>query len=170
MASRRRYWARLRECMSSILRCSRCGLNSKKPSSTCTAPLSSQAVSQLVKTLAFDSKLALPLKRTQAHGSSSPLPDSVKVGDTANYATLASYTDSSKANTTGTRVLSFVVEADTADTAIVNFITRSYNTASQLMFTQQSRLRMAADGSLTLVSIDVQFSTSSTNRQIYTKA
>jgi hypothetical protein len=99
-----------------------------------------------------------------------PLPTSVKVGDAGEYATLATYTDSSKAVATGQRVFSFVVEADTANTAIVNLTMKSYDAATQLLFTQQSRHRIAADGSLTLVSIDVQFSTTSGNHQLYTRA
>lgn len=98
-----------------------------------------------------------------------PLPTSVKVGDTAVYATQTTYTDSTKSITTGQRVLSYVVEADTANTAIANLITRSYNASDQLLFTQQARFRIAADGTLTTVSIDVQYSTTSTDRLVYTK-
>jgi hypothetical protein len=98
-----------------------------------------------------------------------PLPASVKVGDTAVYATLTSYTDSTKSVTTGQRVLSYVIEADTANTAIGNLITKGYNASSQLLFTQQSRYRIAADGTLTVVSIDIQYSTTSTTHLVYTK-
>lgn len=98
-----------------------------------------------------------------------PLPASVRVGDTAVYATLTTYTDSTKTVTTGQRILSYVVEADTADTAIVNLISKGYNTSNQLLFTQQSRLRISASGALTAVSIDVQYSTTSTNHLVYTK-
>ena len=91
------------------------------------------------------------------------------MGDTAVYATLTTYTDSTKTVTTGQRILSYVVEADTADTAIVNLISKGYNTSNQLLFTQQSRLRISASGALTAVSIDVQYSTTSTNHLVYTK-
>jgi hypothetical protein len=58
------------------------------------------------------------------------------------------------------------IEADGAGTAIVHLVVKSYDAAAQLLFTQQSRHRIAADGGLTLVSIDVQFSTTGTNRQL----
>ena len=97
------------------------------------------------------------------------LPPSVKVGDTAVFTTLITYTDSTKATVTGQRILSYVIESDAADTAIANFITRSYNAANQLLFTQQSRLRIASNGTLTALSIDLQFATTSTNHFVYTK-
>lgn len=100
----------------------------------------------------------------------SPLPASVKVGDTAVYATLTAYTDSSKSVTTGQEVLSYVIEADTAGTAVVNFIARSYDTSNQLLSTQQSRYRIAADGTLTTISVDLQYSTTSSTHLVFTKA
>jgi hypothetical protein len=97
------------------------------------------------------------------------LPASVKVGDTAQYATLTVYSDSTKSTVTGRRVLSYVIEADTASTAIANLITTASNAANQPIFTQQSRYRMAADGTLSLLSIDIQFSTTSTLHLVLTK-
>lgn len=97
------------------------------------------------------------------------LPASVKVGDTAVFATLTVYSDSTKATVTGQRLLSYVIEADTATTAVANLITKAYNTSSQLLFTQQLRYRIAADGTLTVISIDVQYSTTSTNHLVFTK-
>lgn len=99
-----------------------------------------------------------------------PLPSSVKVGDTAVIATLATYTDSTKSVPTGQRVLSYVIEADTANTVIGNLITKAYNASSQPLFTQQTRYRIAADGTLTIVSIDIQYSTTSTTHLVYTKS
>lgn len=96
------------------------------------------------------------------------LPASVRVGDTATVATLTTYADSSKTTLTGKRVISYLIESDTDTTAIANLITRSYNTSGQLLATQQSRYRMAANGTLTLLSIDVQFSTTSTVHLLYT--
>ena len=97
------------------------------------------------------------------------LPTSVKVGDTAVYATLIIYTDSTKTTTTGQRQLSYVVAADSSTTALITLITRSYNNANQLLFTQQSTYRIAGDGTLTIVTIDVQYSTTSTTHLVYTK-
>jgi hypothetical protein len=98
------------------------------------------------------------------------LPLFVKVGDTAAFATFTVYSDSAKATVTGQRVLSYVIEADTTTTAVANLITKAYNASGQLLTTQQARYRIAADGSLTVISIDVQYSTTSTNHLLYIKA
>jgi len=96
------------------------------------------------------------------------LPTSVKVGDTAVFGTETTYTDSTKQVITGQRILSYVIETDTASTAIANLITKGFNTSNQLLFTQQSRYRIAADGTLTTSSLDVQYSTTSANHLVYT--
>lgn len=70
---------------------------------------------------------------------------------------------------TGSRVFSYVVEADTLSTAIVNVIAKDYDTSNQLILTQQSRYRIAADGKLTSTSIDAQYSTTSTSHFVLTK-
>jgi hypothetical protein len=101
--------------------------------------------------------------------AATPIPVSVHVGDTAIYATLTTYTDSTKTVTTGQRVLSYVIEADTASTAIVNVIAKGYNATGQLLFTEQTRYRIALNGTLTIVTIDVQHSTTSTSHFVYTK-
>lgn len=98
-----------------------------------------------------------------------PLPTAVKVGDAAVYATLTTFTDSTKIIVTGQRVLSYVVEADTANTAVVNLVSKGYDMLHQPLFTQQSRYRIAADGTLTVLTIDVQYSTTSTTHLLYTK-
>lgn len=95
-------------------------------------------------------------------------PVMVKVGDSAVLSTQTSYTDSTQSVVSGRRTIGFVIEADTGTTAIANLITRSYNTSEQLLATQQSRFRVAENGSLTLLSIDVQFSTTSTVHLVYT--
>ena len=97
------------------------------------------------------------------------MPATASVGSTGVVANLTVYTDSTKAVVSGQRQLSYVVEADTSTTAIVNLITRSYNASNQLLFTQQSRFRIGATGPVTAVSIDVQYSTTSTNRLVYTR-
>jgi hypothetical protein len=84
------------------------------------------------------------------------LPATAKVGDTASYGTLLSYTDSTKTTSTGSRVISYVVESDTSTTAIVNLISKSYDTSNRLLFTQQSRYRIGASGPLTPISIEIQ--------------
>lgn len=86
-----------------------------------------------------------------------PLPTSVKVGDTGVYGIEIIYSDSTKQTIKGHRNFSYVIEADgtSTSTAIVNLIVKSFDTANQLLFTQQSRYQMAANGTLTALSIDV---------------
>lgn len=96
------------------------------------------------------------------------LPTSVKVGDTAVYGTETVYTDSSKQTIKGQRTLSYVVEADGPSTAILNLITRDVNASNQLLFTQQTKYRISADGTLAAVTVDIQYSTTSTNHFVFT--
>ena len=98
-----------------------------------------------------------------------PIPTTVKIGDTAVLATLDVYTSSTKVTKTGQRVISYVVEQDTATSVFVTIIARAFNTSNQLLFTQQSKYRLSDGGALTVVSIDVQYSTTSTNHLVYTK-
>ena len=99
----------------------------------------------------------------------SPLPTSVSVGNTGVFGTVTVYTDSTKTTSTGTRILSWAIESGTTTTAIVNLIGKIYNTSSQLLATQQTRYSIDASGTLTLISIDVQYSTTSTNHFVYTR-
>ncbi len=98
----------------------------------------------------------------------SALPSTVKVGDSGELSTMTTYADSTKATVTGKRVVSYVIEHGTATTAIANVITRSYDVSNNLLATQQSRFHMAGDGTLTYASIEVQFSTTSNVRLLYT--
>jgi hypothetical protein len=84
-------------------------------------------------------------------------PVSVKVGDSGSYGTEILYSDSSKAQVTGQAVRTWRVDADTASTANVTLTTQVFHPASQLDYTQQSRYRMAADGMLTIIGVDIQF-------------
>ena len=97
------------------------------------------------------------------------LPASVKVGDSAAYAILTTYMDSTKSIATGQRVFSYLIEADTAATVAVDLVTKTYDSSNRLLLTQQTRYRMVADGTLTLVSIDVQYSATSTVHLLYAK-
>ena len=97
------------------------------------------------------------------------LPISVKVGDTAQFGTADVYSSSTKQVKTGTRTLSYAVETDSGNTAIINVITKAYNTSNQLIFTQQSRSRINASGQFTAVSKDIQYSTTNTSHMLWTK-
>lgn len=97
------------------------------------------------------------------------LPLSVKVGDAAQFGTADVYASSSKQVKTGTRTLSYVVESDSGNTAIINLIAKGYNAYGQPLYTQQSRYRIDSIGRLTAISIDIQYSTTSTARMLWTK-
>lgn len=98
------------------------------------------------------------------------MPVSVAVGDTAQFGTVDVYSSSNKLTKTGTRVLSYVVEPGTGSgNAVINLIAKSYNTSNQLLFTQQSRYRITTTGELTAVSVDIQYSTTSTSHLVWTK-
>lgn len=101
-----------------------------------------------------------------------PMATSVHVGDTAVFATLNTYQLTNNIwdiISSGNQTISYVIEADTATTAIANLITKGYNATNQLLFTQQMRYRVASNGTITLVSIDIQFSTTSTMHLLFTK-
>ena len=99
----------------------------------------------------------------------SPLPAKASVGDSEKYATLATFRDATKAVSTGKRVLSYVIGRDTINTAIVVLVTKGYNTSDQLIFTQLSRYRIEANGSLTLIVIDNQPGSTGGAHLLYTK-
>ena len=99
----------------------------------------------------------------------SPLPAKASVGDSEKYATLATFRDATKAVSTGKRVLSYVIGRDTINTAIVVLVTKGYNTSDQLIFTQLSRYRIEANGSLTLIVIDNQLGSTGDTHLLYTK-
>ena len=98
-----------------------------------------------------------------------PLPTSVSVGNTGVLGTATLYTDSTKTTTTGSRIMSWAIESGTTTTAVVNFISKKYDMSSQLLVTSQARYSINASGTLTLISIDVQYSTTSTNHFLYTR-
>lgn len=95
------------------------------------------------------------------------LPTSVLVGSTGVVGTITRYTNSTKSTAAGRGDYSYVVEADTASTAIINLIDKEYNASSTLTGTQQSRYRIAATGALVPVSIDVQYANGSTTHLVF---
>lgn len=90
------------------------------------------------------------------------MPSTVMVGNAnPNIDTMVIYADNTKAVVNGKRVMGYTIAPDSStSTAIVNITTTRYDqsTPANLQSTQQSSYRMAADGTLTLLSIDVQFS------------
>jgi hypothetical protein len=83
-------------------------------------------------------------------------PTTVTVGATGVVGTITRYTNSTKGTVAGRGDFSYVIEADTASTAIVNLIDKEYDASGTLTATGQSRYRIAATGALVPVSIDVQ--------------
>ncbi|MES1982081.1 MAG: Ig-like domain-containing protein [Pseudomonadota bacterium] len=90
------------------------------------------------------------------------IPVSVKVGDTGMIGTINYYSDSTKTFPTGHDDISYVIEPDTANTAIVNMIDKSYDLNGNLTSTQQDRYRINANGTLIPVSADIQLAYGST--------
>ena len=96
------------------------------------------------------------------------IPVSVTVGGTGIIGTETLYTDSTKTTPYGTSNISYVVEADTSTTAIVNLINNTYNTSNTLLATEQDRYRIASTGALIPVSADIQYANGSTTHLILT--
>ena len=85
-------------------------------------------------------------------------PTSVKVGDTGVFGTENYYTSSAKSIRTGTDTISYLITADTANTALVNLIVRSDNTSSTLTSSGQLVYRIDSTGTLTRISLDALYS------------
>jgi hypothetical protein len=96
------------------------------------------------------------------------VPTSVKVGDTGTIGTRTLYSSSAKTISTGTVVLSYIVEADTASTAIINLIAVKKNSSNVVTSTIQSRTRINSAGGSTLLSDDVQQANGSTLHYVVT--
>lgn len=96
------------------------------------------------------------------------IPTSVTVGATGTYGTQTLYTNSTKTTGNGTAVQSYVIESDTASTAIVNLISKLYNASGTLTATEQDRFRIDAAGTLTPTSIDIQYANGSTTHLVLT--
>jgi hypothetical protein len=90
------------------------------------------------------------------------------VGHTGTIGTETLYTNSSKTVGNGIIVSSYVVEPDTATTAIINLIARSYNVGGTLIGTEQSRFRIDVAGALTPVSTDIQYAYTSSAHLVLT--
>lgn len=96
------------------------------------------------------------------------IPTSVTFGGTGTLGTETLYTSSTKATPNGRVDLSYVVEADTSTTAIVNLIAKIYNSAGTLTATEQDRYQITSTGALTPTSIDIQNANGSTNHLVFT--
>jgi hypothetical protein len=81
------------------------------------------------------------------------IPSTGKVGDTAVIGTYDVFTDKTKLNLLGTAKISYVVEADTANTAIIDLIEDDYDTSNILNASTQTRWKMDASGNVSFVSV-----------------
>lgn len=126
---------------------------------TCTPPSITETV-----TAYFDTNYT-PLGFKSVNGVYSvympppSIPASIMVGDTGTIGTTADFTDSSKIARAGQTVVSYVVEPDTASTAIVNLIFKTFDTSGSLTSTEQDRYGISSTGALTPVSKDILTST-----------
>ena len=93
------------------------------------------------------------------------IPASVKVGDTGVVGKVGKYLYGTT-TLNGVDDMSYVIEADTANTAIVNAITRSYDVNLVLTDTTQARYRIAVTGALVPVSEDFQAANGSTTHLV----
>lgn len=104
-------------------------------------------------------------------------PEYVKVGDVIIRGTHNFYTNSSKTTSAGHRDVSLVVEPDTANTAIVNSISKYYNanivsngvimSDGKLNLVSQYRSRISSSGALTLISVDLQYYNTTSTKQMH---
>jgi hypothetical protein len=96
------------------------------------------------------------------------IPATVTVGGTGLIGTETLYTSSTKLTGNGRIDSSYVIEADTADTAIINLIAKVYDSVGTLNATEQDRYRITSTGTLTPTSIDIQYSNTSTAHIVLT--
>lgn len=85
------------------------------------------------------------------------IPTSVKVGDVGVIANAIRYSDSTKAVRTGTAQLSYIVEAESSNTALITVSKKTYNSSNELETTQLTKYRIDASNTLTLMSLSVQY-------------
>jgi len=100
--------------------------------------------------------------------SSFVMPATVNVGNTGTIGTENLFANSSKSTSNGYIAQSYVVEADTASTAVFNLIARIYNASGVLTATEQDRYQISTSGTLTPLSIDIQYTNGSTTHLLLT--
>ena len=105
----------------------------------------------------------------KASTAAAPLPLLVKVGDSAVYAKLTVYADSSKAVATGSRVMSYRVDADGPRSAFVTLVAQGYDNAGLLSYTEQIKFRITAEAGLAMTAVDAQYGTGPAGHFVYTK-
>ena len=84
--------------------------------------------------------------------SSAPIPITARVNDTAVWYSATRYIGSSKATRTGTTTATFVLEPDTASTALLKIIEVERNTSNTVTSTSTTTFRITPAGNLTRIS------------------
>ena len=93
--------------------------------------------------------------------SSTPIPATARISDTATWYTSNRYTNSSKTTRVGTTTATFVLEPDTASTALLKIIEIERNTSNAVTSTSTITFRMTPSGALTRLSETVTEGTTS---------
>jgi hypothetical protein len=84
------------------------------------------------------------------------IPATVTVGGSDTIGSVYAYTNSTKTFMVQRIDMSYVIEADTSNSAIVNVKLKTYDLSNTLIYSEQDRYRITASGALTLVSGDAQ--------------
>ena len=79
------------------------------------------------------------------------VPTAARVNDTGSIYTANRYTDSSKTTPLGTKTITYVIEADTASTALVTLISTEKDTAGNITFVSSEQFRITTANVLTPV-------------------
>ena len=80
------------------------------------------------------------------------IPDTIRVNDTGIMYTTNRYTDSTKKSSLGTYVRSFVLQPDSASTALLKIIQTQQNTMGVVTSIVTSNYRMTPAGVITILS------------------
>jgi hypothetical protein len=86
------------------------------------------------------------------------LPSASKVGEVGIFTDAQRYTDKTKATPDGTAQISYVVEADTANTALITVATKVLNVSKSVETTQLTKYRINSSNQLSLLSLTIQSS------------
>jgi hypothetical protein len=114
-----------------------------------SAPLNSSAIDW------YDSNY-LPLGNTGGEDyvvvtGTAVIPASVRVNDTGTVYTATRWSNSSKTFSRGTEVISYVVEADTATTALLTLILTEKDTSNTTLSINSQKFRIKPDGTFTRI-------------------
>lgn len=87
--------------------------------------------------------------------STNPIPVTARVGDTGTWSTANRYTNSSKLSLLGTTSTTYVLEPDTATTALLKIIDTDKNTAGVTVSTVIETYRITPAGAVTNISVSI---------------